>query len=182
MTTHSEHPAPGAMKSAILAAARTVLIREGFDAWTIEAVAREAGCAKGLVNYHFRSKTLLLAEVARALREDRLRTRLAPLHHRGTEALDALWRAIEEEVATGVFGAWIALLSRREREIVAALRLPPDSEAALGRAATAALEAPHPVSGALLESILSGFQLGLYRGQAAAVLREAYHRFWISLL
>ncbi len=182
MITNAERPTPGAMKSAILAAARTVLIREGYDAWTIEAVAREAGCAKGLVNYHFRSKTLLLAEVARVLREDRQQTRLAPLHQRGTEALDALWLAIDEEVGSGVFGAWLALLPRREPEIAAALRLPEDEEAALGRAATTALESPQPVSGALLESILSGFQLGLYRGQESAVLREAYHRFWISLL
>lgn len=170
------------MKGAILAAARSVLIREGYDAWTIEAVAREAGCAKGLVNYHFRSKTLLLAEVARVLREDRQRARLEPLHRRGTEALDALWQAIEQEVSSGVFGAWLALLPRREPEIAAGLRLPPDAETALGQAVTAALQTPQPVSGALVESILSGFQLGLFRGSDAAVLREAYHRFWISLL
>ena len=53
----------------ILEAARTVLVRDGYSAATMRAIAREAGVAVGLANYHFNSRRELLAEVIGGLRE-----------------------------------------------------------------------------------------------------------------
>ncbi len=50
----------------ILAAARTVLARQGFAATTISQVAAEAGVSRGLLHYHFKNKEELLAQVVRA--------------------------------------------------------------------------------------------------------------------
>ncbi|MCP4902040.1 MAG: TetR family transcriptional regulator [bacterium] len=50
----------------ILAAAVTVLSREGYAATTISQVAAEAGVSRGLLHYYFKSKEELLAAVVRA--------------------------------------------------------------------------------------------------------------------
>ena len=47
----------------ILAAARTVLLRDGISAVTLEAVAREAGLSKTGLYYYFASKELLIFEL-----------------------------------------------------------------------------------------------------------------------
>lgn len=47
----------------ILAAARTVLLRDGIAAVTLEAVAREAGMSKTGLYYYFASKELLVFEL-----------------------------------------------------------------------------------------------------------------------
>ena len=48
------------MKLRIVEASERVLIEQGLEGWTVEGVAREAGCAKGLVHYHHRTKGALL--------------------------------------------------------------------------------------------------------------------------
>ncbi len=56
----------------IIAAAKTLIAREGINALTMEAVAEAAGISKGGVLHHFRSKEALLAElVSRELEADR---------------------------------------------------------------------------------------------------------------
>ncbi len=55
--SEKEHPT----KTVILAAAATVVQRDGVGRLTIDAVAREAGLSKGGVLYHFASKDALIA-------------------------------------------------------------------------------------------------------------------------
>ena len=59
------------MKEAILSAAIDVLAIHGLNSWTVEEVANRAHCAKGLVNYHYRTKQELLGTAAQTLRDDR---------------------------------------------------------------------------------------------------------------
>ncbi|MEO8200039.1 MAG: TetR family transcriptional regulator, partial [Gemmatimonadota bacterium] len=82
------------MKRAILSAAKLILIRKGLAAWTIEDVALEANCAKGLVNYHYKTKTRLLAQVAESLVDDRFERRVTALRNEGAAALDSLWHVL----------------------------------------------------------------------------------------
>lgn len=66
-TRASGEGSKGNTRDAIIAAAHRVLARDGYDAATIKAVAREAGVAPGLLHYYFGSKDDLLAAVLRAI-------------------------------------------------------------------------------------------------------------------
>ena len=82
------------MKDEILGAAIEVVALHGLNNWTVEEVANRAHCAKGLVNYHYRSKNDLLARAAETIRDDRCARRLAAVQRRGTAALDRLWQTL----------------------------------------------------------------------------------------
>src|SRR3990172_3106365 len=96
------------MKDTILNAAVRVLVRNGLNNWTVAEVAKEAGCAKGLINYHYRSKQALLQHAAATLRDDRWTRRQAAVTTEGTGALDRLWATLLEEVQTGRFAAGVS--------------------------------------------------------------------------
>jgi AcrR family transcriptional regulator len=59
--THYHH---GDLRSALLAAARGILDREGVDAVTVRAVAREAGVAHSAPANHFKDRAALLTALA----------------------------------------------------------------------------------------------------------------------
>jgi AcrR family transcriptional regulator len=54
----------------LVAAARRILVRDGFNAITVEAVAVEAGAYRDSVRYYFGSKSGLLAAVVDAISTD----------------------------------------------------------------------------------------------------------------
>ncbi len=47
----------------ILAAAERILVKRGYDQTAVDDIARELGCTKGLIYYHFRSKAELFFEM-----------------------------------------------------------------------------------------------------------------------
>jgi TetR/AcrR family transcriptional regulator, fatty acid metabolism regulator protein len=55
--------APGARERALLAAARSVFVEQGFDASAISEIARRAGVATGTVYLYFHNKRTLLLHV-----------------------------------------------------------------------------------------------------------------------
>lgn len=61
----------------LVAAARTLLARGGFQALTVEAVAAEAGAYRDAVRYHFGSKAALVAAVVDSLAHDQSLAALA---------------------------------------------------------------------------------------------------------
>ncbi len=63
-------PGKEARRRAILQAARQVFARKGYDPATLEAVAREAGLAKGTLYLYFRDKEDLFFQVVLATLED----------------------------------------------------------------------------------------------------------------
>lgn len=170
------------MKTEILGAAKSVLIRKGLAAWTIEDVAREAHCAKGLVNYHYKTKANLLARVGESLREDRIGRRLAALENEGATALDALWNTLTSEVRSGELAAWLSLSALPDQAVHHGLRSQERELRRLEQAASRAFGLGDQNLGQLIDSVLSGFQIALLHGQEDQVVREAYHRFWLGIL
>jgi TetR/AcrR family transcriptional repressor of bet genes len=170
------------MKKEILAAAKSVLVNRGLAAWTIEDVAREAGCAKGLVNYHYKTKANLLAQVGDSLREDRIGRRLAALEIEGATALDALWNTLTSEVRTGELAAWLALSGVPDADVREGLRSREAELKRLEAAAGRAFGVSDSTMGQLIDSVLTGFQLALLNGSDGQMVRDAYHRFWLGVL
>ena len=65
------------MKDTILRASVETAANHGLNEWTVEEVANRAKCAKGLVNYHYRSKGELLSRTTETVAMDRLARRLS---------------------------------------------------------------------------------------------------------
>lgn len=85
----------------ILAAARSVLLRNGIAAVTLEAVAREAGMSKTGLYYYFASKEALVFDLVCGIWESqaqRVQDAVAPVAS-GPEALAAIIRTIVEDFA-----------------------------------------------------------------------------------
>jgi AcrR family transcriptional regulator len=59
-----------ATKAAVLAAARDLIVRQGYSATTMEQIASEAGVAVQTVYKHFGSKPAIVAALAMEARED----------------------------------------------------------------------------------------------------------------
>lgn len=167
-------------KPEILSASAALLMRGGLTTWSIEGAARQAQCAKGLVLHYFGSKRDLLTAVARELSTRRADRWLAALRSPGIEGLEALWRAIAEEVGSGSARALIELrLSGLD-----GTTLPADRARALVSGVAAALERPVellPPPGTL-EPILEGYALALLAGASADEAREAFLGYWVSFL
>ena len=171
------------MKDTILGAAIEVLAIDGLNNWTVEEVANRSHCAKGLVNYHYRSKRELLGLVAETLRDDRAAHRLAAVQTPGTEALDRLWEVLVKEVESGWFAAWMSLLGADHPLRKSASARSADSTA-LAAALARALGAEEALTdlAPLIEAALDGLELRLLQGADAAETEEAYHRFWVGAL
>lgn len=169
------------MKDTIAAAAAAVLLRDGLQTWSVDRVAAEAGCAKGLVPYHYGSKKKLLAAVAANLQRERAARRLAALDGSGAEALDRLWDTLLGEIGSGEWSAWAALIAEP------GIPLPPPNpaqSAALAAAIGAALGIPSLGldEARLADAALDGFQVALHLGASEESVHEAYHRLWLAVL
>ncbi len=171
------------MKDAILGAAIDVIALHGLNNWTVEEVANRAHCAKGLVNYHYRSKQDLLVRASETLRDDRFARRLAAIGLPGSASLDRLWTVLVQEVESGWFAAWLSLLASDGPLRTAAAERPADMESfavtlgrSLGLGDQLGRQAP------LIQSALDGLQLRLLQGASVADTEEAYHRFWLGAL
>ena len=169
------------MKDTILSAAIEVIVLHGLNNWTVEEVANRAHCAKGLVNYHYRSKQELLVLSAETLRDDRSARRLAAVSVTGSSALDRLWAALIQEVESGWFAAWASLLAADGALRSAAAERPAETQsfaASLGRALGLGDQLKKRAS--LIQAALDGLQLRLLQGASVGETEEAYHRFWLS--
>lgn len=169
------------LKDEIVTAASRVLRRQGLGSWSVDLVAAEAGCAKGLVAYHHGSKRALLGAVGRELWRARQAQRVAALSGSGAEALDALWLVLTAAAREGESAALAALSA--EPGIDTRLDSAEDL-AALGAAIGRALDLPDfpPAEARLAAAALDGFELALLRGASEDAVHEAYHRLWLGLL
>ena len=169
------------MRDNILQSATSVLVQRGLNGWTVDEISRRAGCAKGLVNYHYRSKQQLLERVAELLREDRWARRLSAA--RETKPLDALWQTLIEEAGSGRFSAWLSLLTGDAR-IRQAARTPNQHAESVARSLGESLGLGEQLAehAGLIAATLDGISLRLLEGAEPATVEEAYHRFWLTLL
>jgi len=171
------------MKDTILSSAIEVIALHGLNNWTVEEVANRAHCAKGLINYHYKSKHELLCLAAETLRDDRSARRLAAVQARGWQAVDRLWATLVQEVESGWFAAWLSLSAADDPYRKAAAAQPADGlalAAALGRALELGNELV-PKTPVLL-AFLDGLELRLLQGASAEQTEEAYHRSLVLLL
>jgi len=171
------------MRDSIVATARSLLESGGLTDWSIEKVAKGAGCAKGLVHYHFGTKDTLLARVMERLEFERQERRLAALSGKeGAESLDALWSDLVEEVTGGGFGAWMDCL-RYFGPRTGGPQAANDERlcAAAGRSLGVA-EAELTEYAALLGPALDGLQFRLLGGEDPERVREGFDRVWLGVL
>lgn len=174
----------GDKRANILDAARTLLTRDGLEKWSTERVARAAGCAKGLVHYHFRGRGALLAEVARTLVGEAAERRTRELAGTGTAALDRLWRELEREVASGQLAARLALFGVSDGQVRSALEPTGDQLAAFAAAIGAALSIGD-ITGAEARgtwATLDGLGAAIVTGASKDAIYEAFDRWWLTLL
>jgi AcrR family transcriptional regulator len=179
----SREPA-GDKRARILDAARTLLTRDGLDAWSTERVARAAGCAKGLVHYHFKGRTALLSEVARSLVRGAAEQRTRVLTGTGTAALDRLWNELEREQSSGELAARLSLLGTSDKAVRTALEPTAEQLASFGAAIASALTL-HAVTGAEARAtwaMLDGLGATMLVGSPSGALHEGFDRWWLTLL
>jgi len=150
-----------ATRRRILEAATRLLRTRGIDAFSIAAVARGAGVAKGLVIYHFGSRAELLRECGTAVQVDRVeRLRQARARDSGIRGIDACFEELRRQTADGTTRAWLGLL-------------------AAGAAPAPGEPDPDAVAGA---GVLDGCAVALAAGVPEASVREAHDALWLALL
>ena len=169
-------------QESIVEAGVAVLRNMNLTDWTVDSVATKAGCAKGLVLYHFKSKDAFLLRVADRVAQEQAGGRLSALKGaRGAAALDRLWTCVAAEVKSGTFGLWVGLLGD-SRTRKAAARTQQDS-ADLVAASAEALSVPEEsLALPLIPAALDGFSLELLQGSTPASVRERFDTFWLGVL
>ncbi len=180
---------PELTRTSILQAAERILRRGGVG--TIDQVAREAKCAKGLVHYHYRTKSALLAAVAARLGQAR-RARWAHTFSSQTPdgAVRASWSLLVAENADGSLRAWLALLAHKDKATgrVVSSEMASFAEALTQSAsrwlAQLSLAPTVPIEeiGSLIASVVWGMGLLLAAGTAPSRLQGAYDAAWAGVL
>jgi AcrR family transcriptional regulator len=178
-------------RTAILQASGAILLEGGLPALTLDAVARRAGCAKGLVNYHFGTKDNLSAEVIRDFYERRIERWERAFDARTAQrAIDRTWQLIVKERDNGtqrLVASLPALSGDAERR--AAREFGGRFAEFLASAAVALLDRsglhpqiPASQLGWFLASVIQGTGLQLLTVENEETLREAYAAAWLGLI
>ncbi|MCH7716033.1 MAG: TetR/AcrR family transcriptional regulator [Gemmatimonadetes bacterium] len=180
-----------AARKAILDAADLVLKRDGAFNMTMDAVARAAGCAKGLLHYHFHTKQRLLVEaVGRISTEREVQWTQAFDTADPHEAIDRTWNVIAQEVESGTLRAWSSLLTLSDSAVDQAVSKASArfrdqiTTATRDLLARANCESTLPVDrlGWLLTAVVDGMSFQLAAGADAEVLADAYAAAWLGVL
>ncbi len=150
-------------RSAILAAAVHTLKRDGLEGFTVAGVARRAGVVKGLVLYHYGSRSRLLRAAAGQVAGDRAAAlrRALGTGGGGAAAVDACWAELRRQAEDGTARAWLGLCA-------AGLIDRTGDDAGL--------------EGAARQAALDGCGAALAAGAPLADVRDAYHALWLALL
>lgn len=179
------------VRDRILGSVDEQLRKVGAGSLTIDQVAREVGCAKGLVNYHFKTKSLLLSAAAERLFAER--------NSRWTEALSSIsadeairrsWMLITSETSSGFWKAEASLAAITDNLTVQTVNKATDDFAAtLGKAVARILSGMHlspSVSqdelGHLLGAGIYGLGMQLLRGLHPRHVEGAYAALWLAIL
>ena len=179
-----------ASRDAIISAALTVVRDKGAVGLTIEQVARHAGCAKGLVHYHLKTKQDLLEAVANRLLDERTAAWSGAFRAPSpNDAIAATWGVLRRESDNGTVRAWISLLGSGSLTDQTARTVVGRFTGSLGEAAMGLLEhlglrltIGQAELGWLLGSVVEGMGLELLAGGNQAQMEEAYAAAWLGVL
>jgi len=153
------------------------------------AIASEGGMSKALLHYHFADRERLLAEVVRQLGGRIVgRERAAMDTARGSDAVDALWEWLADELSRGELRVLLELATQREPELRAAA-----DAVALARARAAAETVAQLFAGLGLTprmpaALLGGASMAFIDGLAIGApspgrdSRASFDLFWLALL
>lgn len=178
-------------RTRILKAAAGVLMGHPPERVTLELVARRAGCAKGLIHYHYRTKDAVLAAAAAEIWTLRAAAWQQALAHRDpSTAIQAAWKLIVDETASGVHRAALQLATRHDDLIGRTART---AAAEFRRTVAAATEAlvermgrtlsvPADEAGGLLVSTINGLGLELEMDVDSDRVGAVWAAFWVGLL
>ena len=175
----------------ILDAAERALLVEGCGSLALDTVAKAAGCAKGLVHYHFETRTKLLVAANDRLWDKRQRSWEAALAGPALErCIRETWTLLLREATEGVTRARLSLLVDSDRALGAAARRSTErfdaafhasSRALLDRLDLAPSIAPDEWSRLLLAGV-DGVALQLIGGRPASSVETDYAAVWLAAL
>lgn len=174
----------------ILQAAARRVRAAGLVRLSMQAVADEAQVSKGLIHYHFRDRDALLARLIEWLAEDIMaRERTALDGCAPHEAIDALWRWIENELQRGELRVLLELQQDPAPEVALAARRVSRLRHSQAEATTTRLFEMlglNPrVPAELMAAVAVAFLDGLAIETALQPEREArisFDVFWLALL
>ncbi len=175
----------------ILDAAERLLRQEPHRNATIQQVAAEAGCAKGLVNYHFETKDALLAALADRLAERRVADWNSALQGPDvTKALGESWSLVIRESREHPSQMFEALKSVGSEKTVRSVNKHQSSyfealsEGAIGLLERAGFRPtiPAPDLGALIACGIEGFVRAAGQGVPPERLEPSYSALWAAAL
>jgi AcrR family transcriptional regulator len=182
---------PAATKSRILDAAIQVTKSAPGAPVTIDQVAQAAGCAKGLVHYHFKSKDALLGDVAARLWADRAEDWRAALSRRDPgQAIDAAWKLLQSEAADGRLaaaallglpGSSVAGRSVKAGHATMARSIADGLSQLLQHMGRTASVPPSEIA-TLVSALIDGLGLQLAAGEQAELVEPAWAAFWAAVL
>jgi len=175
----------------IIAAAISLVKRRGASVVTVDAVATEAGCAKGLVHYHFKTKKRLWEAVAQSLARSRSEKWDAAFSaETARDAIHSTWTLLTDESVNGTILAWTTMFGPGTLVTDQTTSVSMQGFAAtLGRAASTLigrlgmkLRIREPEIGLLLASVVSGAGFLLLAGASREDLEGAYAAAWLGVL
>lgn len=167
------------------------LRRAGGVGVTLDAIAVETGCAKGLLNYHFTTKSELLAAAAERLLREREERWKSALNAPNPEiAIRQSWTLINVEVSSGFWRAWVAISSLEDKVTVRTVNNGAES---FGRTLAVAVEellrelglSPNISAeemGYLVGAAVQGFGMQLSNGMSAQAVEGAHDALWVGIL
>jgi AcrR family transcriptional regulator len=178
-------------KGSIVAAADALIRRKGAANITVDQVAKEAGCAKGLLHYHFKTKRGVIEAVAQHLAASRTKEWVAAFRAPTPKgALDQSWALLTKESEDGTIRAWTSMFGSGGVLPEQTVRKSVEEFAvALGGAADELLRdldlAPSILpseNGWLLGAVVHGMGLELLSGADQGELEGAYAAAWLGIL
>ncbi|UCD23830.1 MAG: TetR/AcrR family transcriptional regulator [Gemmatimonadota bacterium] len=182
----------GQAHDTILQAAVELVKERGASAITVDAVAKAAGSAKGLVHYHFKTKLGLLGAVTERIAQARERNWIAALEPGVAQsAVERSWDLLTSESTSGVTLAWQSLLQSGDALTDHSVKsLAARFSRTLGDAFVQYLEVemeleptvPNEEVGWLMTAVIDGVGLQMLAGAKADELQGAFAAAWLGLL
>jgi AcrR family transcriptional regulator len=169
----------------------SLLRQQGAAAITVDSVARAAECAKGLVHYHFGTKTNLLKQAFLGLSGAREARWIAAMSATTPEdAIDETWGLIIDEARNGTLRALASLAITSDPVIDRVVRTGVrEFGGGLAHAVAAMLDragltpmVPAEQIGWMIAAVVQGTSHHLVAGVGPEVLENAYAAAWLGVL